>query len=484
VGGQVLLLYNDSTNLLAEVFMAHIFISYSHKDTEYAHALAQNLQGMGFDVWIDERLDYGSQWPQELQKQLDSCSAFILIMSPRSYNSEWVQSELQRARRKMKPIFPLLLEGDEPWLSVESTQYYDVRGELYPDTKFYTALKNVMSSTPVGKTLKMPKEAGKTKLTNPSQLNTGILITILGVMLLAFIGLAVFLVPRILERPGDPTAAVSGPSGGEPVSNEPTSVPQASEQPAAVDTGDPEMVLIPAGEFTMGGNAEDELTFCLEVFESNCELNWFTHEEPVHDVTLDAFYMDVYEVTNTLYKLCVDQGGCDPPQSSGSQNHADYYDNPQFDYYPVIEVDWYQARTYCEWRGARLPTEAEWEKAARGTDGRMFPWGEGLDETLANFHWNVGDTAEAGNYENGKSPYGLYDMAGNVWEWVNSLYMPYPYSPDDGRESPDSDGPRVARGGSWGFDGDNSVSTFYRIDYDPTSTSIDRGFRCAMDANP
>src|SRR5215208_950518 len=129
--------------------MGHIFISYSHKDTDYAHALAGNLQGMGFEVWIDERLDYGAQWPQELQKQLDGCSAFLLIMSPRSYSSAWVQSELQRARRKLKPIFPMLLEGDEPWLSVESTQYYDVRGQVYPDPKFYSALKRVMASTPV-----------------------------------------------------------------------------------------------------------------------------------------------------------------------------------------------------------------------------------------------------------------------------------------------------------------------------------------------
>ena len=99
--------------------MGHIFVSYSHTDTEYAHELADSLEKMGFEVWIDERLDYGAQWPQELQKQLDSCSAFILIMSRHSYASEWVQSELQRAKRKLKPIFPLLLDGDEPWLSVE-----------------------------------------------------------------------------------------------------------------------------------------------------------------------------------------------------------------------------------------------------------------------------------------------------------------------------------------------------------------------------
>ena len=128
--------------------MGHIFISYSHKDTEYAHILADSLQSRGFPVWVDARLDYGSQWPQEIQKYLDACDAFILIMSPRSFASEWVQSELQRAKRKAKPIFPLLLEGDEPWLSVESTQYYDVRNGQLPNDEFYADLKRAGSPEP------------------------------------------------------------------------------------------------------------------------------------------------------------------------------------------------------------------------------------------------------------------------------------------------------------------------------------------------
>ena len=126
--------------------MGHIFISYSHKDSEYAHALADRLQSLGFSVWIDARLDYGSQWPQAIQKYLDSCDAFILIMSPRSFASDWVQSELQRAKRKRKPVFPLLLEGDETWLAVESTQYYDVRSRKLPDDEFYSDLKQVVSA--------------------------------------------------------------------------------------------------------------------------------------------------------------------------------------------------------------------------------------------------------------------------------------------------------------------------------------------------
>jgi len=166
--------------------MGHIFISYSHNDTDYAHRLADTLQAEGFDVWIDERLDYGSQWPQEIQKQLDACDAFILVMSPRSFASEWVQSELQRAKRKLKQIFPLLLEGDEPWLSVESTQYYDVRGEILPDVKFYSALRRV-ASRHEGQAIQLPaddvKKSFKTKSSVSSpKLKTETVIAILGVV--------------------------------------------------------------------------------------------------------------------------------------------------------------------------------------------------------------------------------------------------------------------------------------------------------------
>ena len=107
-----------------------------------------------------------------------------------------------------------------------------------------------------------------------------------------------------------------------------------------------------------------------------------------------------------------------------------------------------------------------------------------MDSTFANFHWDVSDTAEVGSYEKGKSPYGLYDMAGNVWEWVNSLHQPYPYTADDGRESSEGEGLRIVRGGSWGFDGDISVSASFRFAYEPTHAGLDLGFRCALDANP
>jgi hypothetical protein len=145
--------------------MGHIFISYSHNDIDYAYPLAQTLQHSGFDVWIDTHLNYGAQWPQEIQKHLDGCEVFIVIMTSHSFDSDWVQSELQRAKRKKKRIFPLLLEGDEPWLSVESIQLYDVRGSKFPDERFFVALKQAVTVSQRDRTLQpwKPPVSGVTR---------------------------------------------------------------------------------------------------------------------------------------------------------------------------------------------------------------------------------------------------------------------------------------------------------------------------------
>jgi hypothetical protein len=185
--------------------MGHIFVSYSHKDTVYAHELAENLKSLGLDVWIDARLDYGSQWPHEIQKQLDTCDAFILIMTPRSFASEWVQSELQRAKRKSKPIFPLLLEGDEPWLSVESTQFYDVRGKQFPDARFNSAIKRVVSTSPTASTLQTPKALFK----KATPARTGVVIAIAGVAAFILAISAIFIVGPVLFKGIDPVLVVT-----------------------------------------------------------------------------------------------------------------------------------------------------------------------------------------------------------------------------------------------------------------------------------
>ncbi len=231
----------------------------------------------------------------------------------------------------------------------------------------------------------------------------------------------------------------------------PTSLPTEITAPKGVT-----MRLVPAGEFTMGSDEYSD------------------DEKPAHQVYLDDFYMDIYEVTNMRYKACVEAGVCDPPASTRSSTRASYYDNPEFDNYPVITVAWEQAKTYCEWRGARLPTEAEWEKAARGTDGRIFPWGdEGVERRFANY--NGSDTSEVGVYPDGISPYGLYDMVGNVWEWVADWDEVYPGNMVSNSEFGTTY--RVLRGGSWYNLGDN-LRVSYRYRGNPDSSYVSIGFRC------
>lgn len=127
--------------------MEHIFISYSHKDSAYAHELAACLEDNGLTVWADSRLDYGDQWPHVLQNQLDSCAAFIVIMSSNSYESQWVQNELSRAKRKNKKVYPLLLQGEGPWLSVEAIQYVDVRTQELPPRQFIERIKKELNKS-------------------------------------------------------------------------------------------------------------------------------------------------------------------------------------------------------------------------------------------------------------------------------------------------------------------------------------------------
>jgi eukaryotic-like serine/threonine-protein kinase len=174
-----------------------------------------------------------------------------------------------------------------------------------------------------------------------------------------------------------------------------------------------------------------------------------------------------------MYAKCVDAGKCDQP------SNTDYFSNSRYANHPVVTVDWNMANAYCSWADRRLPTEAEWEKAARGTDGRIYPWGnDAPNDTLLNYNQNVGGTTEVRNYPSGKTIYGAYDMAGNVWEWVSSLHKPYPYDATDGREDMSSSGDRVLRGGSWGGDDDFARSAS-RNRLDPSYANDDIGFRCA-----
>ena len=216
-----------------------------------------------------------------------------------------------------------------------------------------------------------------------------------------------------------------------------------------------EMVLIPAGTFTMGVN------------------DYGPDEGPAHTVFLDAFWIDRFEATNGSYLTFAQETGRSLPGSA----QEDPFVGPD---QPASGVTWFDAQAYCQWAGKRLCTEAEWEKAARGADDRLYPWGgEAPDADRLNFNSHVGRTAPVGSYETGRSPFGIYDMAGNVWEWVADRYRADAYrtSTFENPQGPDSGALRVMRGGCW-FNGAAAVRVAERGRLAPERMGLDIGVRC------
>lgn len=242
-------------------------------------------------------------------------------------------------------------------------------------------------------------------------------------------------------------------------------------------------VFVPEGEFIMGSNPGDPY--------------FWGAEAPMHKVYLDAFWIQKAEVTNSMYHVCVEEGACPPPSKASSRTHKDYYDNEIYQDYPVINVTYASATAYCEWIGGRLPTEAEWEKAARGTDGRLFPWGnDDIQDNFANLcdanctnlntpelELNDGyeEIAPVGSFPSGSSPYGAMDMAGNVLEWTSDWYAIgyYENSPSENPTGPASGNKHPVRGGSWSSLRDG-MRPSARSSKSPNESSDLIGFRCAQ----
>ncbi len=252
------------------------------------------------------------------------------------------------------------------------------------------------------------------------------------------------------------------------------------------------LIGIPEGKFWMGSGTDD-------VYAEPDEM-------PLRRVFLDGYWIDETEVTNAMFAECVRDGECKPPPSTfGPFSPHPYYGDDNFADYPVVNVTWYQAQAYCTWAGRRMPTEAEWEKAARGTGARRFPWewiGVADPEKLnfcdqaCDFPWHVLDvkdgyaeTAPVGTYPKGASPYHVLDMAGNVWEWTADWYSANTYREPPLRNpvGPEEGTWRVARGGSW-LDGVHvrtlvSARSANRHYQGPDTARSDLGFRCVLPAS-
>jgi formylglycine-generating enzyme required for sulfatase activity len=303
----------------------------------------------------------------------------------------------------------------------------------------------------------------------------------------------------ILAGCGPESVPTSG-TGGTPT--RPTEAPRPTQMSELSDTrirvrGGMNMVYVPAGQFEMG-SSDDE------------------RARPVHTVALDAFWIDKTEVTNAMFTAFLNEQGNQVEEGvswlePGAGHRGIVYGHieendgvfrPQTGYedYPVIEVSWYGAAAYCSWVGGRLPTEAEWEYAARGPQARAYPWGNTFDGERANYcdascsyDWRDADFddefaqwAPVGTYPGGASWCGALDMAGNVWEWVNDWWSEdyYAHSPADNPQGPDAGTLRIARGGSW-FDESWRMSPYCRKALTPSSYRMHWvGFRCVVSAQP
>jgi formylglycine-generating enzyme len=426
-----------------------VFISHAHEDSESAHLLANDLQEHGWVPWITpENIDPGEKWVPAIQHGINECGVMLVILTPRALTSPWVNTEVESAielaHSNQMRLIPLLHEPCEApilWRCYQQISFIRDRGK---------GLKDLLGAL-----------EGKR--------------------------------PAIVETPATPPLSqqaqskpvkVSTPKKQKPVST-PQRTPALTSDLLVIDTPfHLELMRVPAGEFLMGSDpARDK--------------NAQSDEQPQHRVYVSEFYIGKYPVTNAQYALFVSAQKIALLKPKGKDNH------------PVVNVSWEDAMAFCKWlsqtadgREMRLPTEAEWEKAARGTHGLLYPWGDIWDAGKANtLESHQRDTTPVGKYspalhpdalraEGGDSPYGVADMAGNVWEWCADWYNEDEYKKHVKTNAPikDPTGPsagnaRVLRGGSWVNDPDNARCS-YRFCGGPGNRSPYIGFRVVVRLAP
>lgn len=516
--------------------MTRVFISYSRRDLTFVERLAKDLQAAGLETWYDlSGLEVGTRWGKEIQTAIQQSQFFLVVLSPNSIESEWVEKEFLYANSLKQKIIPLLIAPCNLPMWFINLHFMDFQGRNYK-VRFPELLK-ALGMQPAGKGEKiastadekaiqapsgsqtLPPQAAVTEMDEPLKEKTQLpadngsvakekasqqekhppkqsvmahrktkirlVWLLIPVGLVTAIALAVWgmvqmkasqLPPPIPTSPTMVTSTQTAASKLSPTngftptfSRTPTSSPPPGIGSTWTSPKDGMvMVYVPEGDFSMGSDGGR------------------LDESPVHTVYLDAFWIDRTEVTNYMYALCYSDGVCQQPLDIVSYHFGD----PGYDNYPVTYVDWNMAWGYCRWAGKRLPTEAEWEKAARGTDGRTYPWGDSFPTCLLGSFVSLGydttacvrDISPVGGFPDGASPYGALDMAGNVWEWVNDWYDAsyYGHSPGSNPQGPDSGEYRVLRGVSWANNADNLRSAYrFKGDLPDVGFYLGIGLRCA-----
>lgn len=510
-----------------------VFISYRRKDNYEALAVYQYLTSRHYDVFLDYTSIPSGDFEQIIVSNIKARAHFVVILTPTALDrcsepGDWLRREIETAIDEKRNIIPLFFDDfsfSAPGVAEKLTgklgairryngldvppHYFTAAMERLCDQYLNVPLDAVIHPVPtevrkavreervatdqalqdkkehidklikpiveiaeasrtLGDTHPVVQPAAKGKR-DEQRVRNWRLYGIVVAVAIGIAGINSFLQNR---ETAIPTQAVT--YGLLTQTSTPPAASRTSPHPSAVSTQRPEsmeilavdgmnLLYVAPGKFMMGSetNEKDEL--------------------PVHTVFLDAFWIDQTEVTNAMYAKCVRMGPCHSPPRTFSNTRENYYGNPEFDHYPVIHVSWEAANTYCSWVGRRLPTEAQWEKAARGTDGRIYPWGaDPPKDRLLNYnHPNDGDTTEVGSYPDDFSPYGAMDMAGNVLEWVADWYSGtyYEISPTANPTGPDAGDHRVFRGGGW-TRGSHDIRVTIRYHQAPEYTTKGLGFRC------
>lgn len=431
----------------------HIFLSYAKKDTyNLAMQLDTEINALrGVTCWVDHDLTPGHSWAREIEREIERCDLMIALISPdvnRDQDGDkglsFVINEISYAQSRNKTIVPVLAKHTAIPIEISAVQHIDITADV--DRGKTRLLAHIRQEAKSHKQQALTSHDADLQQQRPRWIyGTGVvvLILIVGIIVGLMNGLSGDEKPQKMNT----STATALSIGFAPV------ISNDDWEAVIHKFNGVEMALVPVGCFMMGSEDGD------------------ANEQPVDKICFDEpFWIDKTEVTRALYQECIVLDECETPTSNAYSSE---------DNHPINNVAWFQVKQYCEWRDSRLPTEAEWEYAARGPGSWVYPWGDNWDPNRLNWG-DTNVTFPVGSFPLGASWVGAMDMAGNVWEWTSTIYADYS---KDGRENPnDTNSTRVLRGGA-ATSTAYAVRATYRNETDPTREYFSYGFRCAQSFN-